>query len=189
MKQQRKLWIMALAAVLVVSCTTIIIPSLDSVPDLDQSLRVGNYITVNYPEDWYGTTDYDFGVFSPDYMDLDADDEDIDQPFMMVVPLEIYFGDEWVGELDDPDELLDGLASEFDVSISSTTTVEVGAVRWTKGSFRGPFSDLLGTWEGWIAIELLPRGGAVIIAVAPESEWGDLDNIFDAMLEGIEFAD
>ena len=186
MKQPRKLWIMALAAVLVVSCTCSLFPF---GVDLPQSKRVGNYMTVNYPEDWYATTDYDLAVFSPNYMDIDADDEDIDQPFMLVVPFEAYFGDDWFGELDNPDEILDDMAYEFDVSYRSTTTVEVGDVRWTRGSFRGPFGDLPGTWEGWVAVELLPRGGAVIIAVAPESEWGDVDNIFDAMMEGIEFAD
>ena len=158
MNNDKKLWIMALAAVLVVSCTCSLFPF---GVDLPQSKPVGNYMTVNYPEDWYATSDYDLADFSPDYLDLDADDEDI----------------------------LDDMAYEFDVSYRSTTTVEVGDLRWTRGSFRGTFADLPGTWEGWIAVELLPRGGAVIIAVAPESEWGDVDNIFDAMMEGIEFAD
>ncbi len=186
MNANKKAWILALAVALVVSCTCSLLPS---GIDLPQSMHVGSYITVNYPEEWYGTTEYDVGVFSPDYIDLDADDEDINQPFILVVPLDIYFGDEWLGEIEDPEELLDEMASEFDVGFRSTTTVEIGSVRWTRGSFRGPFGDFPGTWEGWIAIELLPRGGAVVIAAAPEDDWGDVDNIFDAMMDGMDFAD
>jgi hypothetical protein len=186
MEYRRKLWIAILAASLAVSCTCSLLPF---GPDLPQSMRVGSYITVNYPEDWYGSTEYDAGIFSPDYIDLDMDDEDIDQPFFLVVPLDIFFGTEWIGDLGDADELLDEMAYEFDVSFRSTTTVEIGDVRWTKGTFRGSLGDFIGSWEGWIAIELLPRGGAVIIATAPEREWNDVDNLFDAMLDEIEFSD
>ena len=186
MKPNKKLSLAGLAAVLVVSCTCSLLPFGINLP---QSMQVGSYITVNYPEEWFGTTEYDIGVFSPDYMDLEADDEDINQPFFFVIPLDIYFGDEWFGDIGDPEDLLDEMAFEFDVGFSSTTTVEVGNVRWTKGTFRGPFGDFLGIWEGWIAIQLLPRGGAVVMAVAPESDWSDVDNIFDAMMDGMEFAD
>ncbi|MGD8814469.1 MAG: hypothetical protein PVI78_08330, partial [Anaerolineales bacterium] len=161
MAMRKRLWIAVIVAVLTVSCTC---SWLDFGPDLSQSMRVGRYITVNYPEDWFGSTELDFGLFSPNYMDFDVDDEDIDQPFFLVVPLEQFVGPDWFGEVDDPSELLDEMAYEFDVNFRSTTTVDVGNVRWTKGTFSGPFGELIGTWEGWIAIELLPRGGAVIIA-------------------------
>jgi hypothetical protein len=157
--------------------------------NLPQSRSVGSDITVNYPEDWYGTVEYGMGIFSPQYLDLDADDEDINQAFMLVIPLDEYMGPDWFSFIDNPDELLTEMATEFDVTFRSTTTVEAGQVRWTRGSFRGPFGDFLGTWEGWLAIELLPRGGAIIIAVAPESEWGDVENIFNAIMIGIDFAD
>jgi hypothetical protein len=186
MDHRKKLWIAILATSLVVSCTCSLLPF---GPDLSQSMRVGSYITVNYPEDWFGSTEYDVGIFSPEYIDLDMDDEDIDQPFFLVVPLEIFFGTDSIGDLGDADELLDEMAYEFDVDFRSTTTVEIGEVRWTKGTFRGSFGDFIGSWEGWIAMELLPRGGAVIIAAGPENEWNDVDNIFDAMLDEIEFTD
>jgi hypothetical protein len=186
MTTKRRSLILALAAALVVSCTCSLLPL---GPDLSQSLRLGSYITVNYPEEWYGIEDYGMGIFSPDYIDLDADDEDIDQPFMMVFPLDDFLGSDWLDYVEDPEELLDEMASEFDVVLRSTTTVEAGDVRWTKGTFSGPFGELPGTWEGWLAIELLPRGGAIIIAVAPESDWSDVDNIFDAMMKGMDFAD
>ena len=186
MEMRRRLGITVLATILIVSCTCSWLPF---GPDLSQSMRVGNYITVNYPEDWFGSIEYDVAFFSPDYIDFDSDDEDIDQPFFTVMPLELFFGTDWFGELGDPEELLDEMAYEFDLNIRSTTTVDIGDVRWTKGRFRGSFGDLIGTWEGWIAIELLPRGGAVVIAVAPESEWSDYESTFDAILEGMEFSD
>ncbi len=186
MEHRKKLWIVVVAASLVVSCTCSLLPF---GPDLPQSMRVGSYITVFYPEDWHGSNEYEAGIFSPYYLNLDMDDEDIDQPFFLVVPLDVYFGTDWFGELGDADELLDELAYEFDVEFRTTTTVEIGNVRWTKGTFRGSFGDFIGDWEGWVALELLPRGGAVIIAAAPVGEWDDVDNIFDAMLDEIEFAD
>ncbi|HEY70188.1 MAG TPA: hypothetical protein G4O08_06350 [Anaerolineae bacterium] len=185
MNDRRKLWMAILAASLVISCTCSLLPF---GPDLPQSMRVGSYITVSYPEDWYGSNEYDTGIFAPDYIDLDYFDTS-DQPFFFVVPLEVYFGPDWFGELEDADELLDEVAYDLDVELRSTTTVEIGDVRWTKGTFRGSLGEFSGSWEGWIAIELLPRGGAVIIAAAPENEWSDVDNTFDAMLDEIEFAD
>jgi hypothetical protein len=186
MKADKKLLVMVLAAIIIVSCTCSLLPI---GIDLPQSQRVGSYITVNYPENWYGTTEYDIGVFSPEYVDLEADDEDMDQALMIVFPLEEYFGDDWFGVIDNPEDLLVELADEFDTSMRSITTVEAGEVRWTRGTFSGTFSDFIGTWEGWIAIELLPRGGAIVIATAPSSDWDDVDNIFDAIMKGIDFAD
>jgi len=186
MNVNKKLWIMVLAAIIIVSCTCSL-PSFGI--DLPQSQRIGSYITVNYPEDWFGTAQYDIGVFAPEYVDLEADDEDMDQAFMIVFPLDEYLGPDWFGEIDNPEDLLDDLADEFDTSIRSITTVEAGEVRWTRGTFSGSFSDFLGTWEGWMAIELLPRGGAIVIATAPSSDWDGVDSIFDAIMKGIDFAD
>jgi len=186
MNVNKKLWIMVLAAIIIVSCTCSL-PSFGI--DLPQSQRIGSYITVNYPEDWFGTAQYDIGVFAPEYVDLEADDEDMDQAFMIVFPLDEYLGPDWFGEIDNPEDLLDDLADEFDTSILSITTVEAGEVRWTRGTFSGSFSDFLGTWEGWMAIELLPRGGAIVIATAPSSDWDGVDSIFDAIMKGIDFAD
>jgi hypothetical protein len=186
MKPNKKLSILGLAAILVVSCTCSLLPF---GIDLPQSMQVGSYITVNYPEEWYGTTDLGMGVFSSSFVDLEADDEDIHQPLFIVIPLEEYIGPDWFGMVDDPEDLLDEMADEFGARLTSTTTIEAGNVRWTRGTFSGSFAELPGTWEGWIAIELLPRGGAIVMAVAPDGQWGDVDNIFDAMMKGIDFAD
>ena len=184
--RRSKAWPLALAAVLAVSCTCSLLPLGVNLPE---SLAVGSYITVRYPEGWFGTTDSGLGVFSPEVLDLEASDADIDQAFFLVIPLEEYLGTDWFGEIVDPDDLLNQMAAEFELSFGSTTTVELGNLRWTKGTFRGSLGEFAGTWQGWVAIELLPRGGAIIVAAAPEADWGDVDNIFDAMLRDLEFAD
>lgn len=186
MTSKKKLTITALTTVFIVSCTCSILPF---GPDLSQSLRLGRYITVYYPEDWYGVEDYGAGVFSTEYVDFDTDEEDIDQPLFIVMPLEEYLGSDWTDDLGDPDDLLDELAYEFDIDLHSTTTIEAGDVRWARGSFSGPFGDFYGMWEGWLAINILPESGAIIIAAAPESDWNDVDNIFDAMLREMEFSE
>lgn len=186
MTSKTKPTIMALAAVFIVSCTCSLWPF---GPDLSQSLRLGRYITVYYPEDWYGIEDFGAGVFSTEYVDFDIDEEDVSQPLFIVMPLEDYLGPDWTDDIGDPEDLLDELAYEFDIDLRSTTTIEVGDVRWARGSFSGPFAGFSGMWEGWLAINILPESGAVIIAAAPESDWDDVDNIFEAMLREMEFAD
>jgi hypothetical protein len=185
MTATKKLWIMALAAVLVVGCTCSLLPF---GIDLSQNMRLGRYITVYYPEDWYGTEDYGIGLFTPEYVDLDTDEEDIDHAMFIVLPLEEYLGSDWHEYIEEQDDLLDELALEFDVDLHSTTTIEAGDVRWARGSFSGPFGDFPGLWEGWLAINLLPEGGAIVIAAAPESDWNDVDNIFEAMMREMEIS-
>lgn len=185
MTTNRKLSIMALAAVLIVSCTCSL---LKFGPDLSQDMRLGNHITVFYPEDWYGVEDYGMGAFSPDYVDLDADETEINQPLFIVLPMDEYFGSDWFDYIDDQDDLLDELANEFGIDLRSTTTIEIGEIRWARGSFSGPFGEFSGQWEGWLALNMLPEGGAVIIAAAPEGDWGDVDNIFEAMMREMEIS-
>lgn len=185
MTTNRKLAIMALAAVLIVSCTCSLLPF---GPDLSQSMRLGSHITVYYPEDWYAVEDYGMGAFSPEYVDLDVDEEEINQPLFLVLPLDEYIGSDWLDYVDNQDDLLDEFAIEFDIDLRSTTTIEAGDIRWARGSFRGSFGGFPGLWEGWLALNLLPEGGAVIIAAAPESDWGDVDNIFEAMMREMEIS-
>jgi hypothetical protein len=106
----------------------------------------------------------------------------------IVLPLEEYLGSDWHEYIEEQDDLLDELALEFDVDLHSTTTIEAGDVRWARGSFSGPFGDFPGLWEGWLAINLLPEGGAIVIAAAPESDWNDVDNIFEAMMREMEIS-
>jgi hypothetical protein len=186
MKSTRKLWVLALAAVLIVSCSCVLFG-----PSLAESRRVGRYITVDYPEDWYVIADseIDVFIFSPENLDPEDYNENLRSPIFMVMSLEDYVGSDWYEYYSDPEDVLEEMAWELDVGIRSIETQKIGDITWTKASISGPMFDSTRYFEGWAAVEVLSRGGTLVVAAAQEDDWEDYDNIFEAMLRAMEIRD
>jgi hypothetical protein len=181
MIQQRKYWLIILAVVLMMSCTCSL---LSSGPRLAESRSVGD-MTVHYPEDWDSEREDEILVFSPepigDFFEMEP------QPTFIAVS---GYLDDWVGsEVGSADELLDEITDEIRAgSVGRTDTVEGDNVTWLRTTAEGDFDIFDRSMIGWIAVTL--RGNdkfAFVLAVAPDNAWDEYENIFEAMLDKIEF--
>jgi hypothetical protein len=184
MISRRALILMSLVVCFIVSCTCTLFG-----PKLSQSTRVGRDLTVNYPEDWYDLHAYDVVFISPEYMDIDDIEGYLYSPVFIVLTLDEWYGSDWYTEYRHTDDLLDELEDEFDIRLYSTETLTYGDIEWTRASFRGSFLDYGNDWEGWAAVEITSREGTVVAVAAPEDEWDDYEDIFNAMLRRMEFND
>jgi hypothetical protein len=181
MNQQRKVWPIILAAVLMVSCTCSL---LSSGPRLAESRSAGG-MTVHYPEDWYSVRENEILGISPepigDFFELES------QPVFIAV---YAYLDDWLSEdIRDADELLDEIADDIDAeSVGRRDTVEGDDATWLRAAAEGDFDLFDRSVTGWIAVTMLENSRfAFVLAVAPENTWDEYENTFDAMLERIEF--
>ncbi len=180
MKRQRKIVFAALPVVLIVSCTCSLLPF---GPSLPESRRLGD-MTIHYPEEWHAERQESVLVVSPEEIGELYDLQP--QPLFIVV-----FGlqDEWVSEVyEDAGGLLDEIADEITAeSLGIRETVEGTGANWKRASAEGTFDLFDMSVVGWLAVTIRLEEFAFVLAAAPESEWQEYENIFDAMLERIEF--
>jgi hypothetical protein len=151
---------------------------------LEQQRSVGD-MTVHYPENWYSEREAEIIVFSPepigDFFDM--------RPQAVFIVLSGYLED-FVGEgIRDLDDLLDEIADEIDAdSVGIRETVEADEATWLVAPADGDFDIFDRSVTGWIAVTLRgSREFAFVLAVAPETEWDEYENTFEAMLDKIEF--
>ena len=182
MKQQRKLWLAMLSASLIVSCTC---SFLTFGPSLPESRRLGD-MNIHYPEGWHTVRQDELLAISPDEI-VDIFDSFI-QPQPAFVVLSGYQED-WVSEaFIDAADLLDEIADEiFAESLGVKETVDGRGVSWQRASATGTFDLFERSVVGWLATMIRGDEFAFVLAVAPESDWEEYEDIFDAMLERIEF--
>jgi hypothetical protein len=98
--------------------------------------------------------------------------------------------EDFVGEgIRDLDDLLDEIADEIDAdSVGIRETVEADEATWLVAPADGDFDIFDRSVTGWIAVTLRgSREFAFVLAVAPETEWDEYENTFEAMLDKIEF--
>ncbi len=157
-----------------------------ALPALSEAVQMGDHVAVFLPEDWDGGGDW-FGIFSPVEINFsDYGNWDVSQPLLEVFPLD---ADEFIyGEFGSHEEALNAYAEFMAIVPSTLVTVIEGDVSWTRGAFHGSMGEFEGTWQGWIALALPGPEGLVIIASAPEDEWGEYEDIFEAILHGVDFA-
>jgi hypothetical protein len=184
MKDNRSFLFLILAVSLIMSC---ICPLFG--PSLSESRRVGRYLSVSYPEDWYTEFEYDTLLISPDRIDVEDLYGNLRSPIFIVGTMEEWWGSDWYREASDPDEFLDDIADEFDIRLRSTETFERGGTVWWRATFQGEFMYSSRDWEGWAAVEVDSHEGAFVLAAAPEDQWSEFDSFFEAMLKAIEFND
>jgi hypothetical protein len=180
MKQHRTIVLAILAASLIVSCTCSLLPL---GPSLPESRRLGD-MTIHYPEEWQTEREGEILVISPEEI---GDLFDI-QPQPLVIAIYGYQED-WVSAVvEDSSELLDEIADEIMAeSIGSKETVEGRGSSWQRASGEGTFDLFESSVVGWLAVTVRGDEFALVMAAAPETEWEEYEDIFDAMLERIEF--
>ncbi len=180
MKKQRMIVFAVLAAILIASCACSLLPF---APSLPESRRLGD-MTIHYPEGWDSQGQEDILVISPeeigDFFDMQA------RPVFIAI---FGFQDEWVSEIyEEAGDLLDEIADELMAeSLGSKETVEGDGATWLSASAEGTFDLFERSVVGWLAVTVRGDEFAFILAAAPENEWEEYENTFDAMLERIEF--
>jgi len=185
MKQHRTIVLAILAASLIVSCTCSLLPL---GPRLPESRRLGD-MTIHYPEEWHAER---LQELVPNLFLVISPEEIIDvfemqpQPVLIVV----YGDQEWsLGQVhEDERGLLDELTDDLSVeSIGSEETIEGRGASWMRTATEGTFDLFESSVVGWLAVVIRGDEFAFVLAAAPESEWEEYEDIFDAMLERIEF--
>jgi hypothetical protein len=180
MKQHRTIVFAMLAASLIVSCTCSLLPL---GPNLPESRRLGD-MTIHYPEEWQTEREGDILLISPEEI---GDLSDI-QPQPVFIAF-YGFQEDWVSaEVEEPSEILDEIADEIMAeSIGSKEAFEGRGASWLRATAEGTFDLFEEPVTGWLAVTIRGNEFAFVLAVAPETEWEEYEDIFDAMLERIEF--
>jgi hypothetical protein len=184
MSRRQTLLVLTLAAIVIVSCTCSWLPI---GPRLTESRRLGA-MTIHYPEDWYTDRVAEILLISSEEIPEDSGDlyDLAPQPMFIAVYGE---QDEWLSRVhEDPGDLLDEIADEiFAESIGREETVEGRGVSWLRATAEGTFDLFDEPVFGWLAVTIRGDEFAFVLAVAPEGELAELEDVYDAMLERIEF--